>query len=98
MAHIESGDFFANVAEPGWQLHEGEGQRTHVSAVRFARGFATAPRVVLGVSGLDTEKHTDTRFNVSARNVSRDGFDLCIRTWGDTKLLAIEVGWLAHGA
>jgi hypothetical protein len=57
----ESGDFFASVAEPGWQLHEGEGQRTHASAIRFARGFATAPRVVLGVSGLDTEKHTPTR-------------------------------------
>jgi hypothetical protein len=68
-----------------------------VSAIRFARGFATAPRVVLGVSGLDTEKHTGTRFNVSARNVSREGFDLCIRTWGDTKVLAIEVGWLARG-
>lgn len=97
MAHSESGDFFANVAEPSWQLHEGEGQRTHASAIGFARGSATTPRVVLGVNGLDAEIHTDTRFNVSARNVSRDGVDLCIRTWGDTKVLAIEVGWLAHG-
>jgi hypothetical protein len=32
-----------------------------------------------------------------ARNVSHRGFDLCIRTWDDIKVLAIEVGWLAHG-
>jgi hypothetical protein len=97
MAHIESGDFFANVAEPGWLLHEGEGQRTHVSAIRFGGGFTKEPLVVLGVTGLDTEKHTDTRFNVSAHHVNREGFDLCIRTWGDTAVLAIEVNWLAHG-
>jgi hypothetical protein len=42
-------------------------------------------------------KHTDTRFNVSTRQVTCEGFDLCIRTWGDTSVLAIEVGWLAHG-
>jgi hypothetical protein len=34
---------------------------------------------------------------VSARNRSREGFDLCIRTWGDTNVLAIEIGGLAHG-
>ena len=47
MAYIESGDFFANVAESGRLPHEGEGRRTP--------------------------------------------------TWGDTNVLAIEVGWLAHG-
>jgi hypothetical protein len=32
-----------------------------------------------------------------ARNVGSDGFDLVMRTWGDTRIPAVEVGWLAHG-
>jgi hypothetical protein len=33
VARLESGDFFASVAGPGWQLHEGEGHPALAIAV-----------------------------------------------------------------
>ena len=34
----------------------------------------------------------------SLQIVDRDGFDLVFRTWGDTKVARVRIGWIAIGA
>ncbi len=92
---VQSGTWYAGVGE-GFTLDKGTGERIVTISVEFPQSFEKRPTVTVGVNRLDTDKGTNTRFNVQATSVSRDGFTLKITTWGDTKIYGIGGFWIAH--
>ena len=40
---------------------------------------------------------TVIRADIGAEAVTEDGFDLVFRTWGDTRVARVRIGWMAIG-
>ena len=40
---------------------------------------------------------TIIRADISAETVTEDGFDLVFRTWGDSRIARVRIGWIAMG-
>ena len=40
---------------------------------------------------------TVIRADVSVETVTEDGFDLVFRTWGDSSIARVRIGWIAMG-
>ncbi|MGD8777966.1 MAG: H-type lectin domain-containing protein [Ignavibacteria bacterium] len=93
--HILSGKFDANQSTNGFILHKNEGDRVYTKYVQFEKGFETLPAVVVTVNKIEADKETNLRYEVKAEAVSRDGFTVKIKTWGNTKILNIGGDWVA---
>ncbi|MDZ7766676.1 MAG: H-type lectin domain-containing protein [Melioribacteraceae bacterium] len=93
---VESGVFEVNVAAKGYTLDKNSGDRIYTEEVRFAKPFETTPSVVCGVNKLDSDKNSNLRVDVTATAISRDGFVLRIKTWGESKLYTVGGSWIAH--
>ena len=64
--------------------------------VNFLKPFENKPDVVVGVSAIDAVSGTNLRYSLKAKSVSRDGFTVEVKTWGDSKILSIGGFWVAH--
>lgn len=93
---IESGVFDVNSNTKGYSLDKNSGDRIFTLEVRFNKPFETIPDVVVGLNKMEFDKNTNARVDVQASAVSRDGFVLRIKTWGDTKVLVLGGSWVAH--
>lgn len=68
-----------------------------VRRVTFKRPFAGGPpRVVIWYKMLDMDSGKWWRASAAAENVTAQGFDLAVETWGDSVLYGGAVSWLAH--
>jgi len=45
---------------------------------------------------MDVDKNAAVRYAVKPISVSRDGFTVEVKTWGDTKIFSIAGFWVAH--
>jgi hypothetical protein len=86
------------LSSPGWNLHQGFGARFYTVRVTFQRPFQSPPTVLATLYILDVGNAANTRVNVSAENITTQGFDLVIHTWGDTALYGAYANWLAYVA
>ncbi|MCZ7601751.1 MAG: H-type lectin domain-containing protein [Melioribacteraceae bacterium] len=93
---IESGVFDVNSNTKGYSLDKNSGDRIFTLEVRFNKPFETIPDVVVGLNKMEFDKNTNARVDVQASAVSRDGFVLRIKTWGDTRVLVLGGSWVAH--
>lgn len=93
---IESGVFDVNSNTKGYTLDKNSGDRIFTLEVRFNKPFETIPSVVVGLNKMEFDKDTNARVDVQATAVSRDGFVLRIKTWGDTRALVLGGSWIAH--
>ena len=96
---IAQGDeaLFSDFTDDG-EMWTGEGTRERRKRVAFDPPFRAAPSVHVGLSLWDTDCQTNARMEVSARNVTADGFDIAFVTWGDTRIARVRVSWIAIGA
>ncbi|MBV8308798.1 MAG: hypothetical protein JO344_00220, partial [Planctomycetaceae bacterium] len=78
-----------------WKLGQGMGEREYVKHVTFSKRFDTPPQVVVGSSFLDVDQSKNTRVEVSARDVTPEGFDLVLKTWSDSIVYSLGANWLA---
>jgi hypothetical protein len=92
---IQTGTFKASESTPGYTLAAGSGDRTTGIDVKFDKPFASKPQVILGVTTLDGAKESNLRYEAQADAVTRDGFTIKLKTWGDTKIFTIGGNWLA---
>lgn len=81
--------------EPMWS---GEGDREVRLPVSFAAPFQKPPHVTVGLSGIDSSRAQNLRFDLRAEEVTREGFVLCFVTWSDTKIARASANWTAIGA
>ncbi len=83
--------------EAGGPMWEGEGRRERRARVAFAQAFDAAPSVQVALTMWDVSNAANARADVRAEEVSATGFDVAFRTWGDTRVARVRVGWLAIG-
>jgi len=93
---VESGTWSANHTNVGYNLNENNGERSMTLSVTYETPFDVKPDVVLNVTKIDCSNTTNTRYNVTAISVSRDGFTIKIDTWADSKIFSIGGSWIAH--
>ena len=95
---IEQGDdvLFSDY-EDGGEMWTAEGPRERRKPITFGDAFRSTPIVHCSLSMWDVDHAHNVRADVSAENISPLGFDLVFRTWGDTRVARVRVGWLAIG-
>jgi hypothetical protein len=93
---VLSGGWGGNQETKYYTLHENTGERVFTVEVNFLKPFENKPDVVVGVSAIDAVSGTNLRYSLKAKSVSRDGFTVEVKTWGDSKILSIGGFWVAH--
>ena len=90
--HIMFSDY-----ENNGRMWAGEGTRQRKKTIVFSEPFRAPPVVQVTMTLWDVDKDTNVRADVQAKNVSATGFDLIFRTWGDTRVARVRLGWTAMG-
>lgn len=83
--------------ENGGDMWTGSGTRERRKPIRFEQSFRSAPVVMVSISLWDVDTGAAVRAEVKAENVSSEGFDLVFRTWADTRVARLRLGWTAIG-
>ncbi|HMN24366.1 MAG: H-type lectin domain-containing protein [Ignavibacteriaceae bacterium] len=92
---IQSSSWSVNQSLAAYSLDKNNGERMMTIVVKFDKPFTKKPQVILSVTQIDSDKEANTRYNVEAISVSRDGFTLKVRTWADSRLFSISGYWVA---
>ena len=94
---MEKGDFVVSGTTEGYRLNTGKGDRIHTEVVTFATEFKTAPKVLATLTGFDATGAEDgtVRVHIGIEKVTKAGFVLKIKTWGESKVGAVWGSWLA---
>jgi len=95
---VDSGDvvLFSDY-EDGGEMWTGRGQRERRRHIRFAEAFKSEPTVQMSLSLWDVDAATVMRADISAESVTKSGFDMVFRTWGDTRVARVRIAWTAIG-
>lgn len=95
---IENGDvtLFSDYEDDG-EMWTGRGQRERRLRIKFTEKFKSAPAVQLSPSLWDLDTSTIMRADLTASSITRGGFDMVFRTWGDTRIARMRVAWMAIG-
>lgn len=78
-------------------MWSGSGPRQFRLAVRFSDRYLRPPSVMAHLSMWDMAHGTNARADVQAEDVTETGFAILFRTWGDTRVARVRVGWMAIG-
>lgn len=83
--------------EDGGPMWTGEGPRVERHRVSFDEPFLKPPVVHVAIAMWDIEGGTNQRADISADQISPEGFEIVFRTWGDTRVARVRADWLAIG-
>ncbi|WP_299593544.1 H-type lectin domain-containing protein [uncultured Tateyamaria sp.] len=83
--------------EDGGEMWTGRGQRERRRRISFAEPFRAEPSVHVSISMWDVDTASALRADTAAETITKDGFDLVFRTWGDTRVARIRLAWMAIG-
>ncbi|RYE51661.1 MAG: hypothetical protein EOP21_00815 [Hyphomicrobiales bacterium] len=95
---IEQGSkiLFSDFAHDG-AMWTGAGPREVRQPQTFDEVFLAPPVVKVGISMWDIDHKTNSRVDISAENVTAEGFEIVFRTWADTRIARIRAEWMAIG-
>ena len=95
---VDQGDLvlFSDFEDDG-EMWTGDGPRLTRHPVRYSEKYDAAPVVQVSLAMFDISNGSNARADVSAENVSRDGFEIVFRTWGDTRIARVRVAWFSIG-
>ena len=88
---------FSDFADGG-VMWTGQGDRESRHPILFKEPFRDMPAVMVGMSMWDIDHKHTSRADISAERVTKKGFDLVFRTWGDTRIARVRADWTAIGA
>ena len=91
---IDHGDF---IRDENLKLQKGEGERSITESITFNKAFKQVPVVKVSLSGIDTGDDRPTRIDVRAENVTTEGCDIVMGTWGNSHIYFLKVNWTAIG-
>ncbi|GHD99947.1 ATP synthase [Defluviimonas sp. 20V17] len=83
--------------EDGGQMWTGSGPRAVRIQARFSESFRTPPVVQASISMWDMDRATNMRADLSAEEITAEGFVLVFSTWGDSRVARIRADWTAIG-
>lgn len=75
----------------------GDGPREMRKKIRFHETFRAAPVVHVSLSMWDMDQRTNPRADIRAEKVTKSGFSILFKTWGDTRVARVRADWLAIG-
>lgn len=75
----------------------GTGPRQTRGFVTFSEAFAAPPAVRVALTMWDMSSQANARADISSEDVTLTGFAIVFRTWGDTRVARVRVGWQAIG-
>lgn len=76
----------------------GDGPRMHRHKVAFTQAFDAVPMVHVSISMWDMDHKANQRADIMAESVTKEGFEIVFRTWGDSRVARIRADWFAIGA
>ncbi|MDR9485901.1 MAG: H-type lectin domain-containing protein [Sediminimonas sp.] len=88
---------FSDFEDDG-DMWSGEGPRERRKTIAFSEPFAQPPSVHCGLSMWDMDHGHNQRADLTTEKVTRDGFTVVFRTWGDTRIARVRIAWMAIGA
>jgi len=88
---------FSDFADGG-VMWTGQGEREIRHHVTFAEAFDERPAVMVALSMWDIDQRATSRVDITAEKITRTGFDMVFRTWGDTRIARVRADWTAIGA
>ena len=96
---IEVGEFAATPTSEGYSLQGGKGERTFIDVIQFDKGFSVPPKVIVSLAGYDATAGTDNtvRVQATATKITKAGFTLRVKTWGDGRVGSVWGNWIAVG-
>lgn len=81
----------------GGEMWSGTGPREVLHPVTFSQPFKNPPSVQVSISMWDMDQKTNMRADITAVNITADGFDILFSTWADTRIARIRASWMAIG-
>jgi hypothetical protein len=95
---VDSGDviLFSDY-EDGGEMWTGRGQRERRRHIKFSERYARPPSVQLSISMWDVDTGTTIRSDLEAEAITKNGFDMVFRTWGDTRIARVRIAWTSIG-
>lgn len=87
---------FSDFANNG-PMWSGDGPRESVTKVEFSEPYLEPPSVHVSISMWDTGGDTNQRADLRAEKITREGFSLVFRTWGDSRVARIRADWMSIG-
>lgn len=95
---VDQGDkvLFSDFADDG-PMWTGTGPREHRARVDFVESYRLPPAVHVSLSMWDIGSAQNSRMDVKAEKIDEVGFDLVFRTWDDTRVARVRVGWTSIG-
>jgi hypothetical protein len=95
---VDQGDvvLFSDFQNDG-EMWTGEGPRRIARSVTFSEPFLEPPAVSVSMTMWDIADGANARADVSAEEVTAQAFEIVFRTWGDTRVARVRVGWTAVG-
>ncbi len=87
---------FSDFANDG-PMWSGDGPREAINKVKFGEPFLEPPMVHVSISMWDTGGDTNQRADLKAEKITKTGFNLVFRTWGDSRIARIRADWMAVG-
>ena len=79
------------------EMWTGKGAREARVAVAFSENFKNKPNVMVTLEMFDFDNKTNQRAETVAENITKTGFDIVFKTWGDTKIARARASWMAIG-
>lgn len=81
----------------GGDMWTGKGPRERRKRINFSEPFLSKPAVQVALTLWDVSNGSNLRADIAAEKVSEEGFDLVFRTWQDSQIARVRLGWIAFG-
>lgn len=76
----------------------GTGDRELRRKVEFSESYGETPVVSTWISLFDISSGANSRADVRAEDVHKDGFTIVFNTWSDTRIARVRIAWQSIGA
>lgn len=83
--------------EDGGEMWTGRGAREALTTILYNGVFLNPPTVSVNISIWDMDQETNMRADVSTAQITREGFQIIFKTWGDTRIARVRATWTAIG-
>lgn len=83
--------------ETDGEMWAGEGDRERKVYIEFNQRFRRPPIVNVAIKMIDVDQGGNLRYDLIVEYITEKGFDVRMKTWGDTKIARASVNWTAIG-
>ena len=85
--------------QPGsseYALNQGTGHRSADAYVKFPTEFGQNPTIVVSIVSLNVPADKPTIITVSAKDITKVGFNLQFQTSGESIISGVSASWIAY--